>query len=226
MERPLGCSAWTSAFHGPRSLSRLAGAVLLGVATLGAGTAKATIDGPPRVVIIDSDGRDDTSSSVPRLSAELTYAGYDVVFDPPEADLKPLQDLARTVVELNAVAGIWLAPRRDVVWVSTVDPDDGAVLIREVSIVQDDPEFVAIRVVELVQASLQPEVSAPAPASERDASSVSSLVPPPDAVPVEQDRWRCAIERDAAGQATARCRDGDTAPTAPPIPTSTPAAGG
>ena len=78
MARRVRFSRSMSVERAPRVLVRLARALLLGVATLTAGPARATFNGPTRVVIIDSDRDEARRSSVSRLSAELTYAGYDL----------------------------------------------------------------------------------------------------------------------------------------------------
>lgn len=163
---------------------------------------------PSRVVIVEYEPEDgDVSaqrSRAPRLTAELTYAGYEVVFERLETGGDPLEAVARSVVDVEVVAGIWLAPRREIVWVSTAAPEGDDVLVREVSIVEDDPEFVAFRVVELVQASLQGRADNRLEEAE-SSEDAASMSPADPQVPAAQGRWRCSVTTADDGTSSTRC---------------------
>ena len=188
-----------------RASGCLAGSGLLSVTMLAPVAAEASAEDGPRVVVIDGNTERDASSEVSRLSAELSYAGYDVVFDPPEGDVNPLHDLARSVVELTAVAGIWLGPDQQV-WVSTFDPNTVGVLIREFSVMQDDPEFIALRVVELVESSLQFPVLEGGRAGDPVGSAALAPASGTEGERGQGNRWRCEVEQAVENGAYARCR--------------------
>ena len=118
-------------------------------------SATAVLAGKPRVVLVeDPDASVSVQRAVRRLQAEFVAAGFEVVLEgPPRGQL--LDALTTMTRSEGALAGVWITERpttRARIWL--VDRATGKVVVRELKAPADAGEFLAIRTIELLEASL------------------------------------------------------------------------
>jgi hypothetical protein len=146
---------------------------------------------PSRVVILRGAADDARSEEAAnRLRAELAAAGFDVVMASPPADAQPRAAMESAAIEARAFAAVMILPAMGGaaadVWV--VDRVTGKTLIRTVQVGGPSaPADLAVRAVELVQASLLEATAAPkaGPASAPAAASASA----PASIPEDVRSW-------------------------------------